>query len=191
MNATIAKSAYNGRDALSDGIALIILVVLVASASHLTALPFYQLNPMAMGLCLLFSYRQRKRHGATAAGASLTSNGIVVALLLPFVVSILTGMPRADKAVCMAMEFGVWGVATEFLTRGGKTVASRWLLMLASMAVGKMAYYMAKWAVMGSATADTDITIQLCCMVAYSLLYALLTSDRTVIRGRKCGHGRH
>ena len=96
---TEVKSTPIVRFALLDT-ALVTMACLIPAASHLFAVPLYAVNPMLALLLagILFGKDWR--------------NALLLAVLMPLVSCLLTGMPAAGKMVCMVAELAT--VATMF-----------------------------------------------------------------------------
>ncbi len=143
--------------------ALVAAACLIPAASHLTAAPLYTFNPM---LALLLAGLLVGRR----AGMQL-ANGLLLALLMPLVSSLLVGMPVPGKMPCMVAELAV--------VAGGFTLLSRRMpalpaVLLAALA-GKLAYYGLKALLMPAATlVGTDWTVQLFALLLWGGLFAIL-----------------
>ena len=101
---------------------LLTLACLIPAASHVLAVPLYMLNPMLalllVGVLLGKDWR----------------NALVLAVLLPLVSCLLTGMPAAPKMVCMMAELAT--VAGLF-----HLLSHRWAVMpavLVAVVAGKV-----------------------------------------------------
>ena len=96
---------------------LVALACLVPAASHLFAVPLYMANPM---LALLL------------AGMLIGKdwrNALVLAVLMPLVSCVLTGMPAAGKMVCMMAELATVATLFGWLSR-------RWQVLPAVLSGG-------------------------------------------------------
>ena len=161
MNVTVSKTKSVVRVAITDAVILGV-VCAVPALSHVLALPLYKMNPML--LCLL-------------AGMLLVRdrrNAFLLALLMPTVSMLVSGMPVAMKALCMTGELlTIVGVMQAL---NGKRRAKNVLLsvMLAILA-GKVVYYVLKAIVIAPAVLiETDVWLQLAVAVVYGLGYGLL-----------------
>lgn len=138
---------------------LLTLACLVPAASHLLAAPLYVLNPM---LALLL------------AGILLGRdwrNALALAVLLPAVSCLLTGMPAAGKMVCMMAELATVAALFSFLSRRWKTLPA---ILIAIMA-GKAVYYILKATVLAPAMlVGTAWWIQLATVIVWGGVFALL-----------------
>lgn len=138
---------------------LVTLACLVPAASHLFAVPLYVANPMLALLLagMLFGRDWR--------------NALVLAVLMPLVSCLLTGMPAAGKMVCMMAELAT--VATMF-----GVLSRRWKVLpavLVSVLAAKGVYYGLKAMVLAPAVlVGTEWWMQLAAVVLWSGLFAML-----------------
>lgn len=138
---------------------LVTLACLVPAASHLFAVPLYVANPMLALLLagMLFGRDWR--------------NALVLAVLMPLVSCLLTGMPAAGKMVCMMAELAA--VATMF-----GVLSRRWKVLpavLVSVLAAKGVYYGLKAMVLAPAVlVGTEWWMQLGAVVLWSGLFAML-----------------
>ena len=153
------------RLALTDAV-LLTLACLIPAASHLLAVPLYMFNPM---LALLL------------AGVLLGKdwrNALVLALLLPLVSCLLTGMPSAAKMVCMMAELVTVAALFGWLQ-------NKWAVLpavLTAVVAGKAVYYGLKAVVLAPAVlVGTAWWMQLGAVVVWAGLFAMLYKNR---RGR-------
>ena len=138
---------------------LVTLACLVPAASHLFAVPLYVANPMlALLLAGLLIGRDWR-------------NALVLAVLMPLVSCLLTGMPAAGKMVCMMAELAT--VATMF-----GVLSRRWKVLpavLVSVVAAKGVYYGLKAMVLAPAVlVGTEWWMQLGAVVLWSGLFAML-----------------
>ena len=138
---------------------LVTLACLVPAASHLFAVPLYVANPMLALLLagMLFGRDWR--------------NALVLAVLMPLVSCLLTGMPSAGKMVCMMAELAT--VATMFgvLSRHWKVLPA----VLVSVLAAKVVYYALKAVVVAPVVlVGTEWWMQLGAVVLWSGLFAML-----------------
>ena len=138
---------------------LVTLACLVPAASHLFAVPLYVANPMLALLLagMLFGRDWR--------------NALVLAVLMPLVSCLLTGMPAAGKMVCMMAELAT--VATMF-----GVLSRRWKVLpavLVSVVAAKGVYYGLKAMVLAPAVlVGTEWWMQLGAVVLWSGSFAML-----------------
>lgn len=138
---------------------LVTLACLVPAASHLFAVPLYVANPMLALLLagMLFGRDWR--------------NALVLAVLMPLVSCLLTGMPAAGKMVCMVAELAT--VATMF-----GVLSRRWKVLpavLVSVLAAKGVYYGLKAMVLAPAVlVGTEWWMQLGAVALWSGLFAML-----------------
>lgn len=138
---------------------LVTMACLIPAASHLLAVPLYMLNPM---LALLL------------AGIALGKdwrNGLALAVLLPAVSCLLTGMPAADKMVCMMAELLTVAGLFAQLSNRWKTLPA----VLTAVVAGKVVYYMLKAVIIAPAVlVGTAWWMQLGAVLVWCGLFALL-----------------
>ena len=150
------------RLALTD-MALLGVACLVPSVSHLLALPLYMLNPMLalllVGLLIGRDWR----------------NALVLAVLMPLVSSLVTGMPAAPKMVCMMAELATVATMFGWLQR-------KWAVLpavLAAVLAGKAVYYALKAVVIAPAVlVGTAWWMQLGAVVLWCGLFTLFYKSR-------------
>ncbi len=139
--------------------ALLALACLIPAASHLLAVPLYKLNPM---LALLLA--------GMLVGKDWR-NALVLAVLMPLVSGLVTGMPAAPKMVCMMAELAM--VASLFAV-----LSRRWAVLpavLTAIVAGKMVYYAMKALVIAPAVlVGTEWWMQLGTVLVWGGLFALL-----------------
>lgn len=143
--------------------ALLTLICLIPAASHLLAVPLYMLNPMLAillaGILLGRDWR----------------NALVLAVLLPVVSCLFTGMPTAPKMVCMMAELATVAGVLHLLAR-------RWnaaLAVFAAILAGKGVYYALKALILAPATlVGTEWWIQLLAALLWGGLFAWLYNRR-------------
>lgn len=138
---------------------LLTLACLVPATSHLLAAPLYMLNPM---LALLL------------AGILLGRdwrNALVLAVLLPLVSCLLTGMPAVGKMVCMMAELATMAGLFHMLSRRWAVVPA----VLTAIVAGKAVYYILKAIILAPAVlVGTAWWIQLATVIVWGGIFALL-----------------
>ena len=150
------------RLALTD-MALLGAACLVPSVSHLLALPLYMLNPMLalllVGLLIGRDWR----------------NAMVLAVLMPLVSCLVTGMPAAPKMVCMMAELATVATMFGWLQR-------KWAVLpavLTAVLAGKAVYYALKAVVIAPAVlVGTAWWMQLGAVVLWCGLFTLVYKSR-------------
>ncbi len=150
------------RLALTD-MALLGVACLVPSVSHLLALPLYMLNPMLalllVGLLIGRDWR----------------NAMVLAVLMPLVSCLVTGMPAAPKMVCMMAELATVATMFGWLQR-------KWAVLpavLTAVLAGKAVYYALKAVVIAPAVlVGTAWWMQLGAIVLWCGLFTLVYKSR-------------
>lgn len=146
------------RNAVLDTV-LIALACLIPSVSHLLGLPLRNLNPMLM---------------LVVAGVLLSDNKwntYLLALALPFVTSLISGMPSPLGALCMVLEYATVVTMLTLLLYTGRQTTKTFAVALAAMLTGKAVYYLAKWLIIRP---DQLITTAVGWQVASLLVIALL-----------------
>ena len=156
------KSNKLMRLALTD-MALLGVACLVPAVSHLLALPLYMLNPMLalllVGLLIGRDWR----------------NAMVLAVLMPLVSCLVTGMPAAPKMVCMMAELATVATMFGWLQR-------KWAVLpavLTAVLAGKAVYYALKAVVIAPAVlVGTAWWMQLGAVVLWCGLFTLVYKSR-------------
>lgn len=156
------KSNKLMRLALTD-MALLGVASLLPSVSHLLALPLYMLNPMLalllVGLLIGRDWR----------------NAMVLAVLMPLVSCLVTGMPAAPKMVCMMAELATVATMFGWLQR-------KWAVLpavLTAVLAGKAVYYALKAVVIAPAVlVGTAWWMQLGAVVLWCGLFTLVYKSR-------------
>lgn len=156
------KSNKLMRLALTD-VALLGAACLVPAVSHLLALPLYMLNPMlALLLAGLLIGRDWR-------------NALVLAVLMPLVSCLVTGMPAAPKMVCMMAELATVATMFGWLQR-------KWAVLpavLTAVLAGKAVYYALKAVVIAPAVlVGTAWWMQLGAVVLWCGLFTLVYKSR-------------
>lgn len=167
MTLTTANNQSLFRVALID-VVLLATAVAVPAMSHLLAFPLYQLNPMLLVLL---------------AGMLLVSdrrNALLLAVLLPAVSCLATGMPTPMKALCMGAELTTVVLTFSFLSRFAE---EGWLkicgAMLVATLLGKVVFYGLKALLIAPVVlVNTSISLQLLVVVLYAVLFTALKKNR-------------
>ncbi len=135
---------------------LLAFICAVPALSHVFAIPFYKLNPMAM--CLLAGMLLVRWKG----------NGYLLAVLLPVVSMLVSGMPVPAVCVCMVTELlTVVGVYDLLERRAGAFVS-----ILAALVSGKVVFYALKAVLVAPAVLiGTNVWLQLAVVSVLSLLF--------------------
>lgn len=154
----IAKTKTLTRNLLIDA-ALLTAACLIPAASHLLALPLYMFNPM---LALLLA--------AILLGRDWR-NALMMAILLPAVSCLLTGMPTAAKMLCMMAELVTVAAIFTWLQHKWHTLPA----ILTAIIAGKAVFYIMKAIVIAPAMlVTTPWTIQLLAVLLWGGLFTLL-----------------
>ncbi|MCR4659055.1 MAG: hypothetical protein K5650_02030 [Bacteroidales bacterium] len=131
-------SAVNRDSALRDGAMVALLTgtaCLIPALSHLIALPLSALNPMLLLLVTGVALIRDRRFG------------YALAIAMPLLACLITGMPTPLKAVCMVAEFSTVVLLLTLL-------GSRWSAAptaVVSIIGGKVVYYAIKAAILSPA----------------------------------------
>ena len=152
--------AINTRTLLMDA-ALVAGACLIPAASHLLALPLYMLDPMRWLLL-----------GALVVGhrsGNMLTNGLLMALLLPLVSSLVVGMPAMGKAILIVAELGANVALFALISKKMNT----FLAMLLSIVGAKAVYYALKLVVMGGVLTGTTWMMQAVVTLALASVAAL------------------
>ena len=138
---------------------LLTAACLIPAASHLLAFPLYMLNPM---LALLLA--------AILLGRDWR-NALLMAVLLPAISCLLTGMPTAAKMLCMMAELATVAAIFGWLQR-------KWAVLpavLTAIVAGKAVYYALKAIVLAPAVlVGTQWTVQLLAVLLWGGIFTLL-----------------
>ena len=135
---------------------LLAFICAVPALSHVFAIPFYKLNPMAM--CLLAGMLLVRWKG----------NGYLLAVLLPVVSMLVSGMPVPAVCVCMVTELlTVVGVYDLLERRAGAFVS-----ILAALLSGKVVFYLLKTVLVAPAVLiGTNVWLQLTVVAVLSFVF--------------------
>ena len=155
MNITVSKTALSLRDVVID-LFILGLVCLIPSVSHAVAFPLYRLNPML--LCLLGSMLL----------VGNRANAYVLAVLMPTVSMLVTGMPLFSNYVCMVPELLVTvGLLTFMERRTNVFVAT-----VVAAVVGKVVFYSLRAMLFAPAVlVGTSVWLQLAVIVVAAGLF--------------------
>ena len=162
MGVTISKTRSSARVMLIDAV-LLAFICAVPALSHVFAIPFYKLNPMAM--CLLAGMLLVRWKG----------NGYLLAVLLPVVSMLVSGMPVPAVCVCMVAELlsvvGVYGLLER---RAGVFVS-----IIAALLSGKVVFYALKAVLVAPAVLiGTNVWLQLTVVSVFGALFAMIKRRR-------------
>lgn len=142
---------------------LLAAACLLPAFAHLTALPLYQFNPMLLLLLAGMALVDDRR------------NAYLLALLLPLVSMLVTGMPTPAKALCMAAEYSVVAALYGWLSQHSRIGA--FASVLVAMLAGKLCFYALKAAVLAPAVLiGTSLWLQLAVVLSGAALFVLLKS---------------
>lgn len=146
------------RWAVAD-VALIVAACVLPALSHAVALPLYKLNPM-LALLLVGMLVGRDWR-----------NGVLLAVLMPLVSCLVTGMPAAPKMVCMMAELAVVATIIGWLQKRWSVFPS----VLTAVLSGKVVYYALKAVIIAPAVlVGTAWWIQLGAALLWAGLFVFL-----------------
>ena len=162
MGVTISKTRSSASVMLIDAL-LLAFICAIPALSHVFAIPFYKLNPMAM--CLLAGMLLVRWKG----------NGYLLAVLLPVVSMLVSGMPVPAVCVCMVIELlTVVGVFNLLERRAGAFVS-----ILGALLSGKVVFYVLKAVLVSPAVLiGTSVWLQLSVVVVFGALFAMIKRRR-------------
>lgn len=163
MNVTLSRTEKLSKMVGVD-VALLVAICVVPALSHLLAVPLYMMNPML--LCLL-------------AGMLLVRdrrNAYVLAVALPLVSMLTTGMPVPMKALCMVPELLTVVALFHLLERR----APVFVALVAAILAGKVVFYALKALLIAPVLlVETQWWMQLATAVLYAGLFSLILTHRT------------
>lgn len=140
-------------------VALVAAACLIPAVSHVLAFPLYMLNPM---LALLLAGMLLGRRW---------QNALLLAVLMPVVSCLMTGMPAAEKMVCMMAELATVATIFGWLER-------RWSVLpavLVSVLAAKGVYYAIKAVIVAPVVlVGTEWWMQLGAVLLWGGLFSLL-----------------
>ena len=164
--ATVASKKALGIG-LTDAVALLFVLV-VPALSHLTAVPFYLLDPMRLAVL-----------GALLASRSRV-NGLVLAVALPLLSFAISGHPVFPKCLVIAAELSVnvllfWWLMRVISRKGSVGIG---VAAFVSILLSKVFYYGLKALVLGAGLMQTELVstalwVQLVVAVLISACFAL------------------
>jgi hypothetical protein len=144
-------------------------IYFVPTISHYLSVPLYLIEPMRLMLVLAMVHTNKR-------------NAYIIALTLPVFSLLISGHPVAIKAAIMTMElvFNVWLFYTL-----SKKWQNTFAVMLASILLSKIAYYILKFglisfAVFNSELISTPIYLQLITSVVFSAYLFFLFKRKEV-----------
>ena len=169
MIVSVSKTKSVVRVAMFDALILGVICA-VPALSHVLALPLYKMNPML--LCLLVGMLLVKDR----------RNAFLLALLMPTVSMLVSGMPVPMKALCMTGELltivGVMQLMENGKRKtenGERKTESVFLRVLLAILAGKVVYYALKALVIAPVVLiETDVWLQLVVVAVYGVGYGLL-----------------
>lgn len=179
MSLNIYKTEQLTHTLFKDAL-ILAAICIVPAVSHIIAFPLYKLNPMLFFLLLSMLLVRDRR------------NAFLMAVLIPTVSMLVTGMPAPMKGLCMIAELLTVVGTYQFLyhklvvnlsnqlvvSRSNRLVVSRSIFV--SILAGKMVFYALKALLVesGGHLIGTAIWLQMAVMVVFSLLFAVAVSKR-------------
>lgn len=162
MNVTISKTGSIARTVAVD-ILLLGIICAVPTLSHALALPLYKLNPML--LCLLAGMLTVRHFG----------NALLLAVLMPVVSMLTTGMPSPLIAVCMVAELTAFVALFHIAWRRMPDMVAFVVAAVAS----KLLFYGLKAIVVAPAVlVGTSLWLQVAVVALYGVLFCALLRKR-------------
>lgn len=160
MNVTFSKTDSLARIILIDSL-LLGTICVVPALAHVFALPLYKMNPMQMALLAGMLLVQPRR------------NAYLLAVLLPTVSFLMTGMPTGVRCLCMIAELTVLIAVFQFL----RDRIPCFFAMLFAMLSGKIMFYglLSLW-VSPAVLVGTSVLFQIALGVAYAGLFVCFES---------------
>lgn len=142
---------------LLDAVA-ILFVYFIPALSHLTAFPFYLLEPMRIMIILAMAHTNR-------------TNAVVLALSLPLFSFAVSGHPELPKVFLMMFELALSVGLFYYLKRWVKNTL---MVAMAAIIASKMVYYILKYVLISTALLDMNL-------ISTPLWIQLLTSSAFAI----------
>lgn len=162
MNISISKSDSLLRLVAIDAL-LVAAICAIPAASHALAFPLYKLNPMLLALFVGMGLVRNRR------------NGFILALAMPLISMLITGMPILANALCMVPELIT--VVALFIVLERRMPA--FLAVVAAALAGKVVFYLFRALFFAPATLiGTSLTLQLAAIIAAALLYVAILKIR-------------
>ena len=162
MIVSVSKTKSVVRVAMFDALILGVICA-VPTLSHVLALPLYKMNPML--LCLLVGMLLVKDR----------RNAYLLALLMPTVSMMVSGMPVLMKALCMTGELLTIVGVMQLMENGKRKTENVFLRVLLAILAGKVVYYALKALVIAPVVLiETDVWLQLVVVAVYGVGYGLL-----------------
>lgn len=162
MNITISKTDSVIRTVVVD-VVLLATICIIPALSHIVAFPLYKLNPML--LCLLA--------GMLFVGDR--RNAYLLAVMLPLVSMLVSGMPFPLKTLCMIPELLTVVALFQLLQNRWKTFPA----IITAIIGGKVVYYALKAMIIAPAMlVGTSLLVQGTVALLFAVAFAILYSRR-------------
>lgn len=166
MNTILIKKQSVGQVVILD-LLLLGAAMLIPATSHLFAFPLYRLNPMLLILLAGMLVVQDRR------------NAFLLAVLLPMVSCLVTGMPSPMKAFCMGTELcTVVGVFT-LLSKKATNHLTTFIVLMGAIVAGKVVFYLLKMLIIApEVLIGTNLMLQICVALPLAALFAYFQTRR-------------
>ncbi|RMD47895.1 MAG: hypothetical protein D6830_07970 [Ignavibacteria bacterium] len=140
-----------------------LLVYIIPVVSHLTALPFYYLEPMR--IVVLFSLLNRNKFSA-----------FTFAITLPLFAAIVSGHPTLIKSLLIISELLLNIYVVDWLI---KKKAAVWLSVSVGIVISKAVYYIVKYVMIklllfDSVLISTPIPVQIFTLLVMSIFFSMI-----------------
>lgn len=119
----------------------ILFVYFIPALSHVTAIPFYLLEPMRIMIILAMAHTNR-------------TNAVVLALSLPLFSFAVSGHPELPKVFLMMFELALSVGLFYYLKR---LIKNTMMVAMVSIIVSKMVYYILKYLLISTALLDMNL----------------------------------
>lgn len=167
---TFPKSKSAVKIAVIDLLALL-FIYFTPALTHMLSLPVYLIEPMRLMLILSIAHSSKV-------------NSFILALSLPLFSHLISAHPVFLKTVLISLELSLFAFLFYEFSKKFKSV---FLVMLVSVAAGKLFYYLAKYlfisyGLINSELISTPVYMQIITSIAFSLYVS-------VIFGRKNSAG--
>lgn len=168
MTAALASLHKHGNTILID-MALLALLYLLPSFSHVTALPLYMFEPMRVALLIALLFTNR-------------SNAFFLAFTIPLASAMVTGHPVPFKAVMMGIELSILVAAYSYLVQRARVPA--FAALTAAIVLSKLIYYTMKFAalkagLLAGSLISTPPQTQLILAIGTAAVFGLVEHYRT------------
>ena len=159
---TFTQSRPAIKIAVIDLLALV-FIYFTPALSHMLSLPVYLIEPMRLMLILSIAHSSRV-------------NSFILALSLPLFSHVISAHPVFLKTVLISLELTLFSFLFYEFSKKFKSV---FLVMLVSVAIGKLFYYIAKYlfisyGLINSELISTPIYMQIITSIAFGLYVSII-----------------